>query len=51
MSGGLARIIFSLMLVLGSSTLLAGCGQKGPLYLPQESSEEQDREENADEAS
>jgi len=31
------RLFTALFTVVALSTLLAGCGQKGPLYLPEES--------------
>ncbi|WHI51058.1 lipoprotein [Microbulbifer sp. MLAF003] len=29
------KILLPLLTLLGASALIAGCGQKGPLYLPQ----------------
>ena len=31
------RLLTALIALVAISTLLAGCGQKGPLFLPQES--------------
>ncbi|MBU2712588.1 LPS translocon maturation chaperone LptM [Zooshikella sp. RANM57] len=38
------RIIFSMVLLL----LLSGCGQKGPLYLPDDTEQQQTTEETAE---
>jgi len=38
-------ILLATCLFLGSGALLAGCGQKGPLYLPVEEGEEKQEQQ------
>lgn len=35
-------ILWIVIAVLGTASMLAGCGAKGPLYLPEDSQQQQD---------
>lgn len=37
------RSVLLILCILAASELLAGCGQKGPLYLPEEEGKEEER--------
>lgn len=46
MSGRIPRSVIALLaLALGSAALFTGCGQKGPLFLPEEAPQEQQKEQ------
>ena len=36
-----SRVFWLLLALVMASTLLAGCGQRGPLYLPEETEEQE----------
>ncbi len=40
-------IALALALAVGLSTLVAACGQKGPLFLPEEEKQEQKKEQSS----
>lgn len=38
-----SRVFWLLLALVTASTLLAGCGQRGPLYLPEETEEQEEQ--------
>ncbi|MCP4951718.1 MAG: lipoprotein [Proteobacteria bacterium] len=42
---GLSRLGFALVFI--ASVIISGCGQKGPLYIPESSSEQQTQDDES----
>ena len=38
-----SRLLWLVLALVTASTLLAGCGQRGPLYLPEETEEQEEK--------
>ena len=38
-----SRLVWLVLALVMTSTLLAGCGQRGPLYLPEETEEQEEQ--------
>jgi predicted small lipoprotein YifL len=38
-----SRLLWLVLALVTASTLLAGCGQRGPLYLPEEAEEQEEQ--------
>jgi predicted small lipoprotein YifL len=38
-----SRLLWLVLALFTASTLLAGCGQRGPLYLPEEAEEQEEQ--------